>query len=230
MEKKSKAKKECRVCMPLSYDTDAKGKSRPRLPDFLSLLDGITGRASDLVAALVNIQKVPVLLELHKERTAAKDLAVVEPWTEAVMRLFETESYLDLPRHDSAWVAARLGVAVALVERCTESMLKAGVISFKEGRIRPTNKLNVYTGSNQRQALGLKEHWSVVGHTRLQEANPDDWFSYNLMSLSQSDLHKVEKLLKDTFKEIRSIVATSSPEETVALAQLSLVHWKVDVS
>ncbi len=204
-----------------------KGESRPRLPDFLRLLDGITGRASDLVAELVDIKSVPALASLHKERTAAKDLAFVEPWTEAVMRLLETEAYVHLPQHDPVWISQKLGIATQLVERCTQLMLEAGAIRQEDGRLRPTESLTVYTGSNRRQVLQLKEHWSEVARTRVQQAKPQDWFSYNLMSLTHADLENVEALLKNTYSEIRSIVATSQPEQTVALVQLSLVHWNV---
>lgn len=205
-----------------------KGDSRPRFPDFLRLVDGITGRASDLVAELVDINKVPALLALHTERSAAKELAFVEPWTEAVMRLFETDGYLTLPNHDPVWVAQRLDISEELVDRCISRMVKAGVVKFDKKHFRVVDKLTVYTGSNQERVLRLKEHWSEVGHARLQKAEPDDWFGYNVMSLSQSDLDRVEALLKNTFNEIRSIVATTPTEETVALAQLSLVRWKVD--
>ena len=53
------------------------GKSRPRLPDFLHLLDTITGRASDFVAEIVDINKIPALLDAHHKRCAAKNLAYI---------------------------------------------------------------------------------------------------------------------------------------------------------
>jgi transcriptional regulator with XRE-family HTH domain len=85
-----------------------RGEAEPRLPDFLCLVDAITGRLPDLIGELVPIESVPTLFLRHRTAAAAKRLAFEEPWTEAVLRLLETSAYQARPAHDAAWIASQL--------------------------------------------------------------------------------------------------------------------------
>ena len=70
------------------------GTSHPRLPDFLGLVDAITGRVPELVAELVPIGEVPALAARYESVRAAKRLALDEPWTEALLRLLEIDEHV----------------------------------------------------------------------------------------------------------------------------------------
>lgn len=201
------------------------GKSRPRIADFLLLLEIMTGRAADLVAELVEIHEVPILLDVRKRRVEAKELAFSEPWTEAIMRLFETTQYRELPRHDHSWLAVRLGIPLKTVARCVDCMVATGLIEFDEGRLVVMHSLTIDTGSHSDRIGELKEHWANVALQRSRTPRPGDLMSYNVMSLSMTDLERVRTLLRKTYREIRSIVASTENEETAALMQVNLLGW-----
>jgi hypothetical protein len=77
-----------------------------------------------------------------------------------------------------------------------------------------------------KQALhGLKRHWSQVAADRLQSPREGDFFAYNLISVSNADLVRIREKLTATFREIRSLVAASQPEESAALINLQVVSF-----
>lgn len=186
------------------------GEARPRLPDWFRLVDALTGRLSDLVAALVPIAEIPALAPQHAAREASRRLAFEEPWTEAVLRVIETGT------SDPGGVAVRLGIPEADAARCLARLVDAGVV--RDGRV--AGALTVDT----RAYPALREHWARVALARLA-AGTTDLFSYNVVSVSRADLARMEELHRAYFREIRAIVAASEPSEVAALVNVQLVRF-----
>src|SRR5688572_2944177 len=120
-----------------------RGQTQPRLPDFLRVLEAITGRATDLVAELVLIDRVPSALRDWERRQAARSLAHEEPWTEAILRVIEGRPYRDLPAHSSQFVADALDLSLETVQRCLDKLDAAGILARRGGRYEPVQALTV---------------------------------------------------------------------------------------
>ena len=88
--------------------------------------------------------------------------------------------------------------------------------------------MNLSWGTDPDVVRSLKAHWATAGLSRIADPKADDIFSYNVCSLSHGDLDRIRGLLRATYREIRSIVAASAPEETVALVNLQLMEWSSD--
>jgi transcriptional regulator with XRE-family HTH domain len=204
------------------------GEAQPRLPDFFSLVDAITGRLPDLVAELVPIEQVPALLPRHRASSAARRLAFEEPWTEAVLRCMETAAYQSLPRHEAGWIAARLGIAPGHEQRCVDKLTAAGILRREGGRYSVTGALTVDTRADPEAVRQLMAHWSEVALGRFGARRKSDLFAYNVLSVSHADLRRIRELLRGAYREIRSIVAASQPCETAALLNLQLVGFGSD--
>jgi hypothetical protein len=202
-----------------------RGQTRPRLPDFLALVEAITGRASDLVQELVPIAAVPELHALHERRLAAKRVAFDVPWSEAVLRVMETDGYRALSAHDPGYVAARLGIGVAEVTAALEGMLRAGVLQRRGARLLAREPLTVDTAAAPAELARLKAHWTRAALARLEQPRRDDWLGYNVISTSAADLERIREILRHAFREIRSVAAASQPTESAALLNLQLVTW-----
>jgi hypothetical protein len=201
------------------------GQAQPRLPDFFVLVDAITGRLPDLVAELVSIDAVPALLPRHRAAASAKRLAFEEPWTEAVLRLLETEGYRKRVRHDNAFLARRLGIDAAHVERCLERLERASIVSRERGLYQVEGSLSVDTRADPEAVRRLMQHWSEVALSHFPRGHELNLFAYNVLSISHADLLRVRELLRSTYREVRAIVAASEPSETAALLNLQLVEW-----
>ena len=201
------------------------GRARPRLPDFLLLVDAITGRVSDLVAALVPIADIPALLSRHQARESARQLAFDAPWSALILQVLETTVYRSHTAHPSGWIAARLGIDEATERRCLQRLVEAGVLHFDGRNYRSVESLSVDTHAGPEKLNALKGHWIDVAQSRLAQPGAGDLFFYNLVSLAVDDLDRIRTLQRAYFRELRSIVAASEPCETVALINLQLIEW-----
>ncbi len=204
------------------------GQSKPRLPDFFRLVEALTGRVSDLVAELVSINDVPSLAALYNARTAARASAFDGPWTEAILRVLETPAYQNTPKHQVGWIAAKLGIEVEVEVRCIDLLVTAGVITHREGHYLDAGPLSVDTTAHPDMIRGLKSHWTEVAKQRVQTPGERDLLAYNVVSLSKDDYQRVRQLLRETFREIRTLVAGSAPTDTVALLNVQWLEWPMD--
>jgi transcriptional regulator with XRE-family HTH domain len=202
-----------------------RGASRPRLPQFLALVDALTHRCSDLVAALVPIAEVPSLAAVHGARARMRRLAFELPWTPAIL----TQVGVLQPHADPGPLVARsLGVdpdTVTLVLRLLE---EAGVVAVLPEGMRVVSPLTVDTQASDDDLRALREHWSDVARNRLRAPLPTDRFAYNVFNVSLSDLERIHALQAATFHEIRAIVAASHPRETSALLLTHLLAWPIE--
>jgi transcriptional regulator with XRE-family HTH domain len=201
------------------------GETRPRLPDFLALVEALTGRLSDFVAELVPIEQVPALLDAHRQRHASRRLAFDEPWVAAVMVLLETDGYAALGEHRDGWIAARLGVDLEIEHRCLVRLTEAGLVARGPGGLYQTREpLTIDTAADPEGTRRLKAHWASLGPVRARAPNDGDLVSYNVVAVSREDLERIREAHVRYFMEVRSIVARSRPE-VAALVNIQLLTW-----
>jgi hypothetical protein len=201
------------------------GQAKPRLPDFFRLVDAMTGRLPEWVAEFVSIDRVPSLEGRFRTTRAARRLAFEVPWSEAVLRLLETSAYQSKRRHTRGFIASALGISRAAEVECLQRLTEADLIDGRSGKYRVKNRDTVDTQGGQQALQDLKRHWASVAAGRLAAPHTEDLFAYNVMSLSRADLERVRELLRAAFREIRSLVAASNPDEVAALVNLQLVTF-----
>ncbi|HEX6243490.1 MAG TPA: DUF4423 domain-containing protein, partial [Polyangiales bacterium] len=201
------------------------GKTHPRLHAFLALVEAITGRASDLVDALVSVEAVPALLGVHTQRAAAKRLAFDDPWSAAVQRVLETRGYQRHGARGAGYVAKRLCLAPEQVQATLTRLEAAGLVQCERGRYTIGKPLTVDTQASAEDVRKVKSHWTEVCLQRVQAPRPDDWLGFNLVSTSAEDLDRIRDILRRAFREIRALAAASEPVDAVALLNLQLVTW-----
>ncbi len=202
------------------------GKAKPRLHDFLALVEAISGRASDLVDALVSIDAVGELRAVHAQRAAHKRVAFDAPWSEAVLRVMETSGYRERSPRAPGYIARRLGLAPEQERQVLEHLERAGVLAKVGSGYEDLAPLSVDTSSASASDLQkLKAHWTSVCLARLTAPRAQDWLGYNVISTSSADLERIREIMRRAFREIRAIAAASEPAESVALLNLQLVTW-----
>lgn len=202
------------------------GQVRPKLPDFIALVEAITGRVSDLLFAFVSEESIPILQERHAARQASRRLALEAPWTEAILRILETTSYRGLPSHKPGVIASSLGISLEEEERCIEKLCTAKVITWDGTHYKGAEPLTVDTRSTPEEIRRVKAHWASVGLERLKNPrNELDLLSYNVFSVSEADFLKIRELHRAYFREVRAIVAASEPPEVAAMINIQLLRW-----
>jgi DNA-binding phage protein len=224
-----------RAGRPLAHVASAVGSSRfavarllhgdaePRLPSFLQLVDALSLRGLDFVAAFVDPAQLPSLAEpwqlLQTSRRAAYDV----PWTHAVLRTLELAAYRALPAHVPGWIAERLDITRAEETQCLELLAQTGQIALVSGHWTPNHVLPVDTRHNPEDAARLRRFWAEEGLARASR-DPDAVLSFNLGTVSAADVERVRDLHRRYFSELRDLIASSEPGEHVLLANVQLVR------
>lgn len=197
------------------------GDAEPRLPDFLALVEAVSLRRLDWLACFVDPELLPSAAgpwrRLEAERRAAYEL----PWTQAVLRALELDAYQRLPTHADAWVAARVGVEEEMVRRCLGVLETAGQVARVGPRYRTVDVGTTDTRRDAASGRRLKAHWAEVGLAQIR-AGAEGRFSYNVFTVSEADLRRIEELHLAYFRELRAIAAASTPGERVVVANVQL--------
>jgi len=201
------------------------GQARPRLPDFMRLVDAITGRLPHWVTAFVPIERVPSLEERFRVAEAARLIAFELPWTEAVLRLLETRSYAELGEHEDGFIARVLGISLEEERRCLRALADSNAVALAGKRYVVRGATTVDTQGGAALSHRLKRHWCEVASDRLSVPRDSELFAYNVVSVSRADLQVIQERLRSAFRDIRSIVAASQPEEAAAVINLHLVTF-----
>lgn len=212
-------------CSRYSVSRWLRGLAKPRLPDFLRLVDASSGRLPHWVAALVPIEQVPSLVERYRSAEAARLSAFELPWTEAVLRLLETRAYRELAVPERGWIAGILGISPEEESRCLQALVDVGALVAAGGRYTVRAATTVDTQGGSEALHRVKQHWCQVASARLPTPAEGELFAYNVVSVSRADLEVIRDKLRMTFREIRSIVAASQPEEVAAVLNLQLMAF-----
>lgn len=201
------------------------GAAKPRLPDFFRLVDALTGRLPEWAAELVPIESLPSLATRFQAAAAAKRLAFELPWTEALLRVLETEGYRHQRGRGLTYVAACLGIPTKQVKACLDQLLVADVVERRGRGYRVKGQSAVDTKGGQAALLALKHHWIQVAAARALAPVDGDFLAYNVISVSNDDLLRIRELLRRTFREIRTLVAASRPEQIAAVVNLQVITF-----
>lgn len=202
------------------------GETEPKVHDFLSLVAALTGRVHEWVGALVPIEEVPSLEGSHRQLVRAKRLALDSPWSEAVLRVLETKGYAERSGSTVTHVSTVLGLDEERVSDVLGALRGVGVLRQQGEGYSLAEPLSVDTsGAEPAELQRLRAHWANVAQARVCEGHPSDWFAYNVISVSRADSKRIEERLRAAYREVRSIVAQSTPCEVASLLTLHMVRW-----
>lgn len=195
-------------------------RTQPRLPDFLRMVDAASVRLPDFIAAMVDPERVPSIIETWRRLEARREGAGRHPWTQAIVRALELDAYLALPAHRPGWLAARLGIAPETEASCMAFLESTGQVTWT-GTHYQHQPLAVDLQRSSEVGRQLRVHWTQVAGERLA-TGADGQFSYNVFTVSRADFERIRQLHLDYFRALRAVVAESEPSEVVAVANVQL--------
>jgi transcriptional regulator with XRE-family HTH domain len=196
------------------------GAAEPRVPDFLRLIEACSLRVLDFVACFADPSALPSVADAWARLEEARAVAFELPWSHAVLRALELESYRKLRTHRAGFIAAQLRIPIEEEERCLALLARSGQIRKRRGKYIPGRPLTVDT---RMPSAGRKlvSFWAQAGVERMS-AGSRGLFSYNLFTVSERDLVRLRELHLGYFRELRAIVAQSEPAERVVVANVQL--------
>ena len=201
-------------CSPTQLRRWLGGRARPKVFQFLMVVDALTGRAPDLVAEIVDIDRVPTLASRYHAGRTQRRLAFEHPWTAAVRVLVEATRP---PVEDAAATLARsLRQPIEPIAEALDLLLSHGLLTAAAGRLIATGNMTVDMRATPEDRRRMRSHWAQAAADRV-EADAGDLMGFSLVAVSKADLDRIRHLQRRYFREMRSIVAASQPVETAAL-------------
>jgi uncharacterized protein DUF4423 len=191
------------------------GTSEPRLPDFLLMIERSSLRLLDFIEAFVDPRALPCAAEPWRKLQVARRLAYDEPWSQAVLRALELQSYSLEAVHRPGWIAEQIGIEASTEARCLKSLQDSGQVSFDGTHYRQESVTALDTRQDPDAARKLRAWWLRQAATRVDGGQRG--MMYNLFGVSSADLARLRDLQRAYLTELRSIVARSEPVEHVVL-------------
>jgi transcriptional regulator with XRE-family HTH domain len=200
------------------------GKTEPRLPDFLELLDKTTLRLLDFVALFVDPAELESTREAYEVSSNRQKLAYDLPWSNAVLHALELSAYRRLPRHRAQVLAEHLGLSVTDIEAHLARLSEARLIEKHAGLWREVRVLSLDTRADFERNRALKEHWTAVAAERLARLEPhhSSLFSYNVFPIAHAELELLRALHLEYYQRVRQIVANASGADHVVVMNAQL--------
>jgi len=196
------------------------GGTRPRVPDFLRLVEALTGRVTDLVAELVPLDQVPALAPLRARSEAIRRLQQDVPWAGALIMLVQSVPYRDLPAHRPGWLARRLGIPIEEESRSLQLLEAANAVTWDGTRYRAQDMLDLHA---HRDDDGL-EHWHDLTSKRMGSPGTDDRFSGMVFLTDDEGYARVQEAVRKALQAVGTPVSAAEADgNRVGLLQIAVV-------
>jgi transcriptional regulator with XRE-family HTH domain len=201
------------------------GKTEPRLPQFLGLVQLGTQRLIEFISLFVDLAVLPSTREVYTYFLRQRRLAYELPRSHIVLRALELDAYQALPRHDPALLAREVGAGEAEVERCLAELQAAGQVVFSDGRYRAAQILTIDTREDPEQNARLKAFWAREALERFEtrRSPPETLFSFNLFAISEESFQQIRKLHLAYYDQARALIEQSRSADRVVLMNLQLM-------
>ncbi len=200
-----------------------KCKADIKLPDLLRVLDYCTNRLPDFVALWADPAQVPSLAERWTELELARRAAYERPWSNAVLHCLELEDYQRSPKHQEGQIAAYLGISTQEERACLELLERSDQITWTGTHWRGNESRAVSLSADRAAARAQAAWWVRVAAERA--ATHRGMFAYNLCCVSGADLQRIAELQRECLRQIRGVIANSTPGERVALVNVQVMAF-----
>lgn len=199
-----------------------RGDADPRLPELLALLDAMTGRMPDWIAAFVDAAQVPAVVARANAQRRAGRLVFERPWSPAVLTFVATAGAEGV---SAPAVATALGCPAEELGSTLDALVDAGLLQRRGDALVLEAPLTSTAQGSEADRRALRAHWARVALERTAAPGPGDLTGFNVFAVSAVDLERIRERYRAFYREIRSLVADSEPPEVAALLLVHLIDW-----
>lgn len=192
------------------------GTAQPKLPDFLRLVDVMSRRLPDLIAAFEDPARLPSMNLRWKQLQLARRAGYELPWSHAVLRALELKGAPRALVAQQDWIARKLRIPAGTVREALAVLEGAAQITKTKRGYRVREITSIDTGRDPELSRGVKIAWLRTALERL-EANTPGRFGYSVFAVSKADLAELHALHLQYVRAMQSVIARSTPSECVGL-------------
>jgi transcriptional regulator with XRE-family HTH domain len=199
------------------------GKSEPRLPDLLSVVEVTTGRLLDFVATFTEPSHLESLRGMYAAAEARRRLAADRPISEAILAALDLNAYQRLETHRSGVIARRLGITTEEETTILDALAEARLVELQRGLYRRASDdqdTEEVPGSLGGEAGGALAALSA----RRAEGAGSAVSSFEARAISKKVYGQLLELERAHERAVRQLVSESKRGECVALIAHSLVR------
>jgi len=206
------------------------GKTEPRLPQFLSLVQLGSQRLIEFISLFVDLSQLPSTRELYTYFLRQRRLAYELPRSHVVLRALELAAYQAEPVHDAALLAREVGASEAEVESCLAELEAAGQVARDGSHYRSAQILTIDTREEPEQNARLKAFWAreALERFEMKRSSAETLFSFNLFAISEEGFAQIRKLHLAYYDQARAIIEQSRRADRVVLMNLQLMPLRAD--
>jgi DNA-binding transcriptional ArsR family regulator len=198
------------------------GSSKPKLPELLCLIDALSGRALDFVAAFVDPTKLPSIAPRWQKLALSRELAYRHPMSHAVLHALELRAYATEGHRDPEFLTRAVGLPREEVERALTLLEESGQVRRTRQGFRPAPEAVVDTGADPERARGLRITFAELAVRRLRGGAPGQC-GYTLFAVSRADLRRLRDIHLAYVRDMQAVITASAPSECVALYAAQLL-------
>lgn len=192
------------------------GAAEPKLPDFLRLVDVMSRRLPDLIAAFEDPSRVPSVSRAWERLQLARHAGYDLPWSHAVLRALELEGMPKGTATQRNWIARSLGITPARVAEALELLERTSQVKRTARGYRVLEVMAIDTGQYPERARALKIAWLETALERLKTNTPGR-FGYSVFAVSKATLLELHDLHLQYVRAMQLAIARSTPSECVGM-------------
>lgn len=201
------------------------GKTEPRLPAFLALVQLGTQRLLEFVALFVDVAELSSTREMFTHVERQRQLAYARPLSHAVLRALELDAYRHHSEHEEGVLSRELGLPRELVAGYLSALEEAGQAVRSGAHYSAAEILTIDTREDPERNRKLKAFWAGEALRRFETGAVDaeTLFSFNLFAISEPGFQKIRRLHLAYYDQVRAIIEQSESADRVVLMNLQLL-------
>lgn len=201
------------------------GKTEPRLPQFLGLVQLATQRLIEFISLFADLSQLPATRDVYLYFERQRRLAYELPASHIVLRALELDAYQAAPAHDAGLLAREVGLSEEQVRQYLAELERAGQVERAGDRYRTAQILTIDTREDPEQNARLKAFWAREALLRFEARRTavDALFSFNLFAVSEDGYQQIRRLHLAYYDQARAIIEQSRSADRVVLMNLQLI-------
>ncbi len=190
--------------------------NEPRFADWLALVETLSHRLLDLVAAFFDDESLPCVAEQWQRLVALRRAAYDHPESHLFLRALELDSYQRLVRHQPGFLSRRLGLTLTQERHSLALLEAAGQVVYEDHKWRVADEPFVDTRADAVRSRQLRAHWLRQSAEAVEASTPGT-FAFNIFSVSKRDLERARAIHRRYYREMTELIRSSHPNERVVL-------------